>query len=35
MRLILVLCLLVFVAACGAKGPLNLPDGKTPQKQSK
>jgi len=34
MRLILVLCLLVFVA-CGAKGPLYLPDGKTPQKQSK
>lgn len=35
MRRIFVLCLLLLVAACGAKGPLYLPDGNPPPKHSK
>jgi predicted small lipoprotein YifL len=35
MRLFLTVCLLLAIAACGAKGPLYLPDAKPPQKQSK
>jgi predicted small lipoprotein YifL len=35
MRLVLTLCLLLAVAACGAKGPLYLPDEKPQQKQNK
>jgi hypothetical protein len=35
MRFVLTLCLLLAIAACGAKGPLYLPDAKAPQKQSK